>query len=71
MTEKTEKKRERKRTVRELKAHWAIHHMTWVSDLADDIARAINLEKQNLYALTDTQDWSEGVSNETPSPASC
>ena len=61
MTEKKKKKRERRRNVREIKSLWAVHYMLFSSDIADNIARAINIEKHNLYALTETLEWEEAL----------
>ena len=61
MTEKTAKKRERRRTVRELKTNWAVHHMLWVSDITDDICKTIGVEKQTLYNWIESLEWEEAL----------
>ena len=61
MTEKTKKKRERRRTVREIKTLWAVHHLTFNSAIADDIARAITVGKSTLYQLIETPEWTEAL----------
>ena len=49
-------------TVNNLKIYWAAHHALFVSDLTDDIAKAVHVNPERLKAWAETDEWKEALS---------